>query len=147
MMTELIDTGAPVVSRTEIEIAASPEVVWHVLTAFDRWPIWNPEVKAMSVREPVVVGSTFRWKAGPATVTSTIQRLEPPRLIAWSGRTMGIRAIDVFQLDAHDGTTLVREEESWNGLVARLLRKPLQRTLDRSLENGLRHLKEAAEQR
>jgi hypothetical protein len=146
-MAELIDTGAPVVSRTEIEIAAPPEVVWDVLTAFDRWPIWNPEVKAMTVQEPIVVGSTFRWKAGPSTVTSTIQRLEPPRLIAWSGRTMGIRAIDVFQLDAHDGTTLVREQESWNGLVARLLRKPLQRTLDRSLENGLRHLKAAAEQR
>jgi hypothetical protein len=136
-----------VISRTEIEIAAPPEVVWDVLTAFDRWPTWNPEIKSMSVQEPIVVGSTFRWKAGPSTVTSTIQRLEPPRLIAWSGRTMGIRAIDVFQLDAHDGTTLVREAESWNGLVARLLRKPLQRTLDRSLENGLRHLKAAAEQR
>lgn len=146
-MTELIDTAAPVVSRTEIEIAAPSEVVWEVLTAFDRWPIWNPEVKSMSVQEPVVVGSTFRWKAGPSTVTSTIQHLEPVRLIAWSGRTMGIRAIDVFQLDAHDGTTLVSEEESWSGLVARLLHKPLQRTLDRSLENGLRHLKEAAEQR
>ena len=59
---------------------------------------------------------------------------------------MGIRAIDVFQLDAHDGTTLVREEESWKGLVPRLFRKPLQRTLDRSLENGLRNLKAAAEQ-
>jgi len=31
--------------------------------------------------------------------------------------------------------------------MARLFRKPLQRTLDRSLENGLRHLKAAAEQR
>ena len=135
-MTELIDTGAPVVSRTEIEMAAPPEVVWDVLTAFDRWPTWNPEVKSMSVQEPVIVGSIFRWRAGPSTVTSSIQRLEPLRLIAWSGRTMRIRAIDVFQLDAHDGTTLVREEESWNGLVARLFRRPLQRTLDRSLENG-----------
>ena len=145
MMTELIDAGAPVVSRTEIEIAARPEVVWDLLTAFNRWPTWNPEVKSMAVHEPVVVGSTFRWKAGPSTVTSTIQRLEPPRLIAWSGRTMGIRAIDVFHLDAHRGATLVREEESWSGLVARLLRRPLQRTLDRSLENGLRNLKAAAE--
>jgi hypothetical protein len=146
MMTE-IDTGAPIVSRTEIEIAAPPEVVWDVLTAFDRWPSWNPEVKSMSVQEPVVVGSTFRWKAGPSTVTSTIRHLEPFRLIAWSGRTMGIRAVDVFHLDAHEGTTLVREEESWDGLVARLFRKSLQRTLDRSLENGLRYLKAAAEHR
>jgi len=145
-MSDVIDAGAPVVSRTEIEIAASPEVVWEVLIGFDRWPNWNPEVKSMSVQEPVVVGSTFRWKAGPGTVTSTIQRLEPHRLIAWSGRTMGIRAVDVFHLDAHDGATLVRQEESWNGLVVRVFRKRLQRTLDRSLENGLRSLKAAAEQ-
>jgi len=147
MMTELIDPRAPVVSRTEIEIAAPPEAVWDVLTAFNRWPTWNPEVKSIAIREPVVVGSTFRWKAGPSTVTSTIQRLEPPRLIAWSGRTLGIRAIDIFHLDARGGSTLVREQESWSGLVAHLLRKPLQRTLDRSLENGLCRLKAAAEQR
>jgi hypothetical protein len=147
MMIELIDAGAPVVSRTEIEITAPPEVVWDVLTVFGRWPTWNPQVKSMSVQEPVVVGSTFRWKAGPSTVRSTIQRLEPPRLIAWSGRTMGLRAVDVFRLEGHGGSTLVREEESWSGLVAWLLRKPLQRTLDHSLESGLHHLKAAAEQR
>jgi hypothetical protein len=117
-----------------------------VLTAFDRWPSWNPDVKSMSVEGPVAVGSTFRWKAGPGTVTSTVERLDPPRLIAWSGRTMGIRAVDVFHFDAHDGATLVRQEESWSGPVARLFRKRLQRTLDRSLENGLRSLKAAAEQ-
>jgi hypothetical protein len=59
---------------------------------------------------------------------------------------MGIRAIDVFHLDAHDGATLVRQEESWSGLVARVFRKRLQWTLDRSLENGLRSLKAAAEE-
>ena len=144
-MTDIIDADAPVVSRAEIEIDAPPEQVWAVLTAFDQWPTWNPDVKAMSAQQPVAVGSTFRWKAGPGTVTSTIQRLEPPLLIAWSGRTMGIRAVDVFRLDARGGTTLVRQEESWNGLVARLFRKRLQRTLDRSLESGLRNLKAASE--
>jgi hypothetical protein len=41
--------------------------------------------------------------------------------------------------------TVVREAEAWKGLVARLLRRPLQRTLDRSIEVGLRNLKTAAE--
>ena len=146
-MTDLINAGAPVVSRKEIEIAAPPEVVWDVLTAFARWPSWNPEIKSMSVKGPVAIGSTFRWKAGPGTITSTIQRLEPPRLVAWSGKTMGITAVDVFRLERRDGTTLVREEESWDGLVARVLRRSLQRTLDRSLESGLRHLKAESERR
>ena len=58
---------------------------------------------------------------------------------------MGIQAINVFHLSARGSATLVSEEESWSGLVARLFRKPLQRTLDRSLENGLRNLKAVAE--
>jgi hypothetical protein len=119
--------------------------VWEVLTRFARWPTWNLEVKSMSMKGPVAIGSTFRRKAGPGTITSTIQRLEPPRLVAWSGKTVGITAVDVFR---RDSTTLAREEEeSWDGLVARALRKPLQRTLDRSLENGLRHLKAESERR
>jgi len=146
-MTQLIDAGAPVLSRTEIEISASPEVVWDVLTAFDRWPAWNPEVKSMAAPELLIVGSTFRWKAGPGTITSRIRSLEPPRLIAWSGTTMGIRAVDVFSLEGRDGVTIVREEESWSGLVARLFRHSLQRMLDRSLESGLQLLKAASEQR
>ena len=84
-MTELIDAGAPVVTRTEIEITAPPEVVWGVLTAFDRWPSWNPEVKSMSAPDPLAVGSTFRWKAGPGTITSRIEHLEPTRLFDPAG--------------------------------------------------------------
>ena len=84
MMTELIDAGAPVVGRAEIEIAARPEVVWDLLTAFNRWPTWNPEVKSMAVHEPVVVGSTFRWKAGPSTVTSTIHDAAGNHLVTYS---------------------------------------------------------------
>jgi hypothetical protein len=58
-----------------------------------------------------------------------------------------ITAVDMFRLERRDGTTLVREEELWDGLVARVLRTSLQRTLDRSLETGLRHLKAEAERR
>ena len=70
---------APVVSAKQIEIAADPEAVWEVLTAFDRWPNWNPDVRSMSMDGPLTVGSTFRWKAGPGTVRSTIRRIESPR--------------------------------------------------------------------
>jgi hypothetical protein len=135
------------VSRKEIEIAATPDVVWEVLIAFANWPTWNPDIKSMSVNEPVAVGSTFRWKAGPGTITSTIQRLEPPRFVAWTGKTMGIRAVDAFHLEPRDGGTLVRQEESWDGIVARVLRRSLQRTLDRSLESGLQHLQAESERR
>ena len=142
-----INEQAPVVGSSEIEIAASPEIVWEVLTVIDRWPSWNPDVKSISMEGDVVPGSEFRWKAGPGTITSTIRRVEPPRLIAWTGKTFGIRAIHFYWLEPRNGKTFVRTEESYEGLVARLFRGQLQRTLDRALGDGLRYLKTEAEQR
>ena len=142
-----INEHAPVIGASEIEIAAAPELVWDVLTAIDRWPSWNPQVKSMDMQGGIAEGSQFRWKAGPGTITSTIRRVEPPRLIAWTGKTFSIDAIHVYRLEARDGKTFVRTEESYEGLVARLFRGPLQKTLDAALEEGLGHLKAEAERR
>jgi hypothetical protein len=99
----------------------------------------------MSIDGDVAPGMEFRWKAGPGTVTSTLQRVEQPKLIAWTGRTFGINAIHFYWLEPRDGGTFVRTEESYEGLVARLLRGSLQKTLDRTLADGLRYLKEELE--
>lgn len=140
-----INAQAPVVGRSEIEIAASPEAVWEVLTAFERWPSWNREVKSMSMQGPVSRGTVFRWKAGPGTITSTIQQVERPRLIAWTGKTLGIDAIHFWYLEPRGDATLVRTEESYEGLISRVLRGFLQKTLDRALADGLRALKAEVE--
>jgi uncharacterized membrane protein len=142
---EVINTQAPVVGNSEIEIAASAEVVWDVLTALDSWPSWNPDVKSMTVYGKVAVGSTFRWKAGPGTITSIIQRVERPRLIAWTGKTFGIRAIHRYRLESRGEGTFVRTDESYEGLIAGLFRVPLRKTLDSALASGLQHLKTEAE--
>ena len=142
-----INQQAPVVGTGEIEIAASPEAVWEALTAFERWPSWNPEVKSMTIQGDVAPGTVFRWKAGPGTITSTIRRVEPPRQIAWTGKTLGIDAIHFWYFDPRNGATFVRTEESFEGLVARLFRRSLQKTLDRSLADGLGYLRTEVERR
>jgi hypothetical protein len=142
-----INPRAPVAGTSETEIAATREAVWEVLTGIEHWPTWNPEVKSVSMQGGVAEGSEFRWKAGPGTITSTIQRVDPPRLITWTGKTFGIRAIHVHALEAREGMTHVRSDESYEGLVARLFRARLQKTLDDALEDGLRHLKAEAERR
>ena len=82
-------------------------------------------------------GATFRWKSGPGTITSTIEAVEGPRRIAWSGTSFGIKAIHVHTLEPRNGGTLVRTEESYDGLVARLFHGRLQKTLDKTLRGGL----------
>jgi uncharacterized protein YndB with AHSA1/START domain len=140
-----INARAPVLGASEIEIAASPEAVWAVLTAFERWPSWNRDVKSMTVQGPLAPGSVFRWKAGPGTIESRIQRVEPSRVIAWTGKTLGIKAIHLWHLEPRGSGTFVRTEESYEGLVTRLFRGPIQKTLDRALTDGLRDLKAEVE--
>ena len=142
-----IDRAAPVIASGETEIAAARAVVWDVLSRIEEWPSWNPDVRSVSIDGGLAEGSDFRWQAGPRTITSTLQQVEPPRRLAWSGTTFGIDAMHVYVLDARDGTTLVRTEESYDGLIARLFRRRLQKTLDGALASGLRHLKAEAERR
>jgi hypothetical protein len=140
-----ISPEAPVIGRSELVISAPPERVWDVLTDFDHWPTWNGDVKTMHFDGFVASGAKFRWKAGPGTITSVIAHVEPPRLIAWTGKTLGIKAIHFWMLEPQNGRTLVRTEESYDGLVARVFRGSLKKTLDSALERGLRYLKAEVE--
>jgi uncharacterized protein YndB with AHSA1/START domain len=138
---------APVRSERSIEIAAPQETVWDVLTRFDQWLQWNPQVKSMSFDGPLAPGSEFRWKAGPGTIVSTLEQVEPPRFVRWRGRTMSIKAIHEWRLEPRDGGTFVETEETYSGVVARLFRGQLQKILDKALEDGLEDLKREAERR
>jgi hypothetical protein len=142
-----INQLAPVVGSSVIEIEAAPEVAWDVLTAIGRWPTWNPAVTSVSFGGEIGPGSAFRWKAGPGTITSTIQEVEPVRRIAWTGTSLGIKAIHVHTFEPSAGGTFVTTEESYDGVVARLLRGRLQKMLDSTLDSGLEHLKTEAERR
>jgi hypothetical protein len=101
----------------------------------------------MSYDGPLAPGSEFRWKAGPGTIVSTLERVEQPRAVTWRGRTMAIKAMHHWRLEPQDGGTRVETEESFSGLLARLFRGQLQKTLDKSLGDGLEHLKSEAERR
>ncbi len=142
-----VNRDAPALARSEAEIAADPEMVWEVLTGFESWPRWNPEVKSVALEGRLEEGAVFRWKAGWATITSTIRQVERPRFIGWTGKTTGTQAAHIWRLEPSNGGTHVSTEESLEGLAARVLRRPLQRSLQKALEAGLEHLKAEAERR
>ena len=142
-----INRTAPATADGELRSDADPQTGFEVISAIDRWPSWNPDVKSVSVEGPVQPGRVFRWKAGPSSLTSTLQVVDPPREIAWTGTTMGIKAVHVFRFQATDGGTLARSEESWEGLLASLLRGYSRRTLDKGIRSVVGHLKTEAERR
>jgi hypothetical protein len=89
----------------------------------------------------------FRWKAGPGTIVSTLRRVDRPRVLGWTGRTMGVRAKHVWRFEPSGRGTTVSMRESFDGLVARLLRTRLQQQLDATTPKGLEALKAEAERR
>ncbi len=108
---------------------------------------WPGASKSVTLQDLVQPGTVFRWKAEPSSLTSTLQVVDPPHEIAWTGTTMGIKAVHVFRFQASDGGTLARSEESWEGVLASVLKGYSRRTLDKGIRSVLAHLKTEAERR
>jgi len=142
-----INHEAPATAEGELQIAADPQTVFSVISAVDQWPSWNPDVRSVHLEGPVEPGTVFRWKAGPSRLTSTLQVVDPPREIAWTGTTMGIKAVHVFRFEARDGGTRANSEESWEGLVPRLSKGYSRRILATGIRNVLAALQVEAERR
>jgi hypothetical protein len=140
-----INHQAPAVANAEALILAPLEVVWSVQTKIDEWGRWNPDVSKVTLRGPLSVGTEFHWKAGGASIHSVLQEVEPKQRIAWSGRTLGIRAFHAWTFQQTDKGVLVRTEESFEGLLVRLLAGPMRRMLRSSLEKGVQALKAECE--
>jgi len=140
-----VNEDAPVLAKVEIEIEADLDTVWNIMADIQSWPNWNPDVKDVVLHGDLKPGTHFQWKAGPGKITSVLQNVEPPHLLAWTGKTMGVNAIDVFKFEFVNGKTIVKEEESWEGLLSRVIHGKLQKMLEESLESGLKYLKAEAE--
>lgn len=123
------------------------EVVWGVLSDIRDWPAWNTSVSSVSMYGEFAPQTEFNWKADGVTVVSTLQEIEAPRRLLWTGRMPGIRATHLWLLDEVEGKTRVRTEETFEGLMARLLKGPLHKMLRTSLEKGLQCLKAESERR
>jgi uncharacterized protein YndB with AHSA1/START domain len=142
-----INRDAPATAEGELQIDADPQTVFSVISAIDQWPSWNPDVRSVTIQGPVQPGTVFRWKAGPSSLTSTLQVVDPPHQLGWTGTTMGIKAVHLFRFQATDGGTLARSEESWEGVLARMLKGYSRKTLDKGIRNVLARLKTEAERR
>jgi uncharacterized protein YndB with AHSA1/START domain len=142
-----INERAPIRLAGEIEIAADPELVWDVLATIERWPSWNPEVSWASLQGEPAEGTRFRWKAGSSTIESRLVSVVAPVQIAWTGKSMGLRVVHIYDLEQRDGKTFVRTAESVAGVPARLFRGPIERRMQTAIEAGLEALKTEAERR
>jgi hypothetical protein len=140
-----INRKAPAIGSAEALVRAPLDIVWSVQTNFTEWSRWNPDVEYVDMEGPLAPGTEFRWKAGGAAIISELQEVEPKRRIVWTGKILGIRAVHVWTFEKQADGVLVRTEESFEGVIARLFAKSMRRMLAAALTKGLDALKAECE--
>ncbi|WP_214324840.1 SRPBCC domain-containing protein [Nonomuraea sediminis] len=135
-----------------VEIAASPEVVWQILTDVKSYSDWNPFIKQASGEITVGAILVLRMFPGgdgkPTTFRPRVLIADPARTLCWRG-SLGIPGIFdgehrfVLHRTAR-GTNLIQSEK-FTGLLTPFLGGAVARTADdfRALNQALKHRAEA----
>jgi len=122
-------------------IPATAGHVWKVLTDINGWPAWQPEITKARINAPLEAGASFQWKTGGTAIHSTLHTVQPCTHFGWTGKVMGIYAIHNWTLEERQADTLLVVEESMEGLLARLLKSQLNKSLEIGMTNWLSALK------
>jgi hypothetical protein len=134
-----------------IEIDATPERVWRVLTDFPAHAEWNPFIR--QIAGDLEVGARLHVYIVPKggrgmKFRPTVTAATPQRELAWLG-SLGVRGIfdgaHSFVLrDLGDGRTSVTQAETFRGILVPLFNSGLERTAA-GFEEMNRALKERCE--
>jgi hypothetical protein len=116
-----------------IAIAASPELVWTVLTDFESYPSWNPFLRA--IRGEAAQGARIRVKYRPAEHRRTVNfsanviSASPGFELRWFAYFLVPGLFDgdhTLRLDRRpDGTCLFTQELTFGGVLLPLLPRSL----------------------
>lgn len=138
---------SPVELLLEVEVAAEPERVWAVLTQVRDWPRWHPHMTFAVARGDLAEGTRLDWRADGMRIRSVIQELDPLERFGLSTRMLGGHGRLRWVLEeVAPARTRIRFEESWEGLLVRLLQRTLHRTLTLSRTAWLEALRDRAEE-
>ena len=131
--------------KAQIAIRAPLETIWRIQTDIDRWSAWNAKVQRAKLEGPLETGSVFKWKSGGASIVSTLQKVEPMRKIAWTGKAAGARARHVWIFEQREDVVVVTTQEAFDGWWPRLFPGLTRTMLAKLLRAWLQDLKHHAE--
>lgn len=111
----------PIEVRNEIEISASPERIWDVLTDVEKWPSWYRACRWVRV-ESVGTGDQpmiFSWKAHPVELRSSVTARNRPGSFVITADGLGVHADRAFTIrPTSDGqSSVVVSYETQVGLL------------------------------
>jgi hypothetical protein len=138
--------------NSEIEINASPETVWKLLTDTSRFPEWNPFIRRLNgelkVGQKLVV-FIQPLGANGMEFKPVVMKVEPSRELRWLGHLILPGLFDgehIFQIEPL-GNKRVRfhQREIFSGILVPLLKRSLDADTRRGFNEMNQKLKELAE--
>jgi uncharacterized protein YndB with AHSA1/START domain len=134
--------------ETTVEIDATPDEVWRVLTDIERWPEWTPSMTRVERLDegPFQVGSTARVKQPrlPPTVWR-VTDLEPGQSFSWTASGPGVTTLAGHRITPRSegvGVTLSIRQTGPLAWLARLITSRLTARYVQMEANGLKRRSE-----
>lgn len=134
---------------TKIDIDATPETVWAVLSDLSAYPSWNPFIR--KAKGTLAAGERLEVELQPVRGRAmrfrpTVLNAQPGRELRWLGRLLMRGLFDGehrFAIEPTAGGSQLVQEERFTGLLVPLLARGLRRgTLP-----GFERMNEALKQR
>jgi uncharacterized membrane protein len=104
-----------------IDIAATPERVWHVITDVESWPQWTRSMTAVKRLDdgPLRVGSRARVKQpGLPSLVWQVTDIAEGVEFTWVTRTAGVTATAIHRLDETPAGARLTLTVAWDGAFA-----------------------------
>lgn len=105
--------------ENEVEINASPEIVWPLLIDALKWESWYEGAKDVSLKDKtestLKSNTVFEWKTMGLKFESTVEQYEPYRLLAWESKKKSIQSFHVWLIIPTEKGCKVITAESQNG--------------------------------
>lgn len=139
-----IDHEAFVTAADSVDIAATPQRVWEILSAAEQWPAIVPAITQMCLPDGVTADAPFTWSNGRAQIKSRFAIVDPVRELTWTGVSSGANAVHRHVLHPlADNATRLDSEESMAGPLLTLFYDSTK--LAQALTSWLTAVKAAAE--
>ena len=138
--------------RTEIDIKASPEKVWEVLTDFNNFPQWNPFIRQINGDPKVGTKLKIHLQTSSGksrTYRPTVTKVEPNRELRWSGKSFipgMFNGERIFSIELKTNHVRFVHREIFTGLGVALAGDRLDKDMYQSFEKMNDAFKEEVEQ-